>query len=364
MASSRAWTAGLIAGGVLVSGCSGGSGNPTGPEASTTAVVPGPTVAGTVARGLEAPWGLAFLPGSGSALVSLRDSGRIVRVVPGAATAQVGTVPGVVHDGEGGLLGIALSPTYSRDRLVYAYLTTARDNRIVRMRYARGRLGAPQGVIDGIPAGNHHDGGRIAFGPDGMLYAGTGETGETGLAQDSASLGGKILRMTPDGRPAPGNPTPGSVVFSTGHRNVQGLAFDSRGRLFASEFGQDTWDELNLVRAGDNDGWPEVEGKADDSGAYVAPLTQWHTDEASPSGIAIDAGAVWMAGLRGERLWRIPLVGAGVGTPTAYFDGTYGRLRTVALAPDGSLWVITNNTDGRGDPGPADDRILRVVPPR
>ncbi|WP_435058988.1 PQQ-dependent sugar dehydrogenase [Streptomyces sp. bgisy060] len=355
---------------VLVTGCSSGT---PGEGATTVAPVsassaPGPsprpqdgrvTVAGTLTEGLESPWGLAELPG-GDLLVSSRDERTITRIdARTGAQTVLGEVPGVVPGGEGGLLGLAV-----RDGRVYAYLTAASDNRIVRMRYDGGegdRLGAPEPVLTGIPKGRVHNGGRIAFGPDGMLYAGTGETGRTGLAQDLDSLGGKILRMTPEGEPAPGNPFGGSAVYSYGHRNVQGLAWDAAGRLWAAEFGQNTWDELNLVRPGRNYGWPEAEGRSGRAG-FVDPVAQWPTSEASPSGIAYARGAIWMAGLRGERLWRIPLSGAErSGEPEAFLTGEYGRLRTVLAAGGDRLWLVTSETDTRGTPGPGDDRILRLV---
>lgn len=319
----------------------------------------------TVAGNLRTPWGLAPLPGGGL-LVSSRDDGTITRIDERTGrTTELGSVPGVAAAGEGGLLGIALSPGYASDHLVYAYLTTDSDNRIVRMLYdakkpAGQQLGAPDTVFKGIPKGLIHNGGRIAFGPDGMLYAGTGETGDRGLAQDRNSLGGKILRMTPDGRPAPGNPFVGSPVYSYGHRNVQGLAWDGRQRLFASEFGQDTWDELNAIRPGGNYGWPESEGRSGNS-AYQDPIAQWHTDEASPSGIAYAEGSIWMAGLRGRRLWRIPLKGTRASAPPqAFLTGAYGRLRTVVAAGGDKLWLMTSNTDGRGRPSKSDDRILEL----
>jgi glucose/arabinose dehydrogenase len=206
-----------------------------------------------------------------------------------------------------------------------------------------------------------HDGGRIAFGPDGMLYAGTGETGNGGLAQDKKSLGGKILRMTPEGEPPErGNPEPDSVVFSYGHRNVQGLDWDTDNRLWAAEFGQDIWDELNLIRPGRNYGWPEAEGKAGEEG-FTDPVEQWKPADASPSGLAVARGSVWMAGLRGERLWRIPLDGAEpVAEPQAFLNGEYGRLRTVVSDGDDGLWLVTNETDSRGTPEEGDDRILKL----
>jgi glucose/arabinose dehydrogenase len=222
------------------------------------------------------------------------------------------------------------------------------------------QLGAPDTVFKGIPKGYIHNGGRIAFGPDKMLYAGTGESGERGLAQDRKSLGGKILRMTPDGEPAPGNPFDDSVVYTYGHRNVQGLAWDDEQRLFASEFGQDTWDELNAIEPGANYGWPDAEGTSDDA-KFHNPLAQWHTDEASPSGIAYAEGSIWMAGLKGERLWRVPLDGTKASAdPQSFLKGKYGRLRTVAAAGGDRLWLTTSNTDGRGTPKKGDDRILEL----
>lgn len=367
------WGAAVL---VLVAGCSSGGTEdrpgtapptsapasataPASPSGSATAPAGGRvTVTGTLTEGVKSPWGLAELP-DGDLLVSSRDERTITKVdgTTGAKTS-LGEVPGVVPGGEGGLMGLAV-----RDGWVYAYLTAESDNRIVRMRYggAEGdRLGAPQPVLTGIPKGLVHNGGRIAFGPDRMLYAGTGETGRTGLAQDRESLGGKILRMTPEGEPAPGNPFPGSVVYSYGHRNVQGIAWDDEGRLWAAEFGQNTWDELNLVEPGKNYGWPEAEGQAEKAG-FVDPVAQWPTSEASPSGIAYARGAIWMAGLRGERLWRIPLSGAErSGDPEAFLSEEYGRLRTVLAAGGGRLWLVTSETDGRGTPGPGDDRILRL----
>ncbi|WP_406145768.1 PQQ-dependent sugar dehydrogenase [Streptomyces sp. NBC_01012] len=320
----------------------------------------------TLTDRLASPWGLAALPG-GDLLVGSRDDATITRIDgKSGKKTLLGSVPGVAPSGEGGLLGLAVAPTFGADHLVYAYFTTESDNRIARLQYdekkpAGEQLGAPDTILRGIPKGAIHNGGRIAFGPDRMLYAGTGETGETGLAQDKESLSGKILRMTPDGEPVHGNPEADSVVYSYGHRNVQGLAWDGGKRLWASEFGQDTWDELNLIEPGKNYGWPDVEGKKGKSG-FVDPVAQWKTSEASPSGIAYSEGSVWMAGLRGERLWRIPLSGKAAGeplaAPQAFFEGKYGRLRTVLAAGGDKLWLVTSNTDGRGTAKSGDDRIL------
>ncbi|MEN3356090.1 MAG: hypothetical protein V7637_72, partial [Mycobacteriales bacterium] len=192
--------------------------------------------------------------------------------------------------------------------------------------------------------------------------AGVGDANQTGNAQNQASRNGKILRMRPDGSVPPDNPFPGSVVYSLGHRNVQGLAWDAQGRLFASEFGQNTWDEINLIVAGGNYGWPTVEGMANDA-RFRDPLVVWTTAEASPSGAAIVGNRLFAAALRGTRLWTVPLTGTGgVGTPAAVLQGQFGRLRSVALGPDGWLWVTTSNRDGRGAPVAADDRVLRFPP--
>ncbi|GAA0473479.1 PQQ-dependent sugar dehydrogenase [Streptomyces sp. NPDC046215] len=346
-------------------GPGGSSGSSAAPSASAAPAKGSVKVVRTVTAKLASPWGLAALPG-GDLLVASRDTGKIVRVgAKDGAQSEVGAVPGVAAAGEGGLLGLAVSPGFATDHLVYAYFTTASDNRVASLRYdadkpAERRLSAPNTVFRGIPKGTVHNGGRIAFGPDGMLYVGTGEGGEKGLSQDRKSFGGKILRMTPDGRPAPRNPEADSVVYSWGHRNVQGLAWDADKRLWASEFGQNTWDELNLVEPGGNYGWPEAEGKGGKPG-FKDPVEQWKTSDASPSGLAYAKGSLWMAGLRGERLWRIPLRGTvPAAEPQAFLKGEYGRLRTVAATDDGGLWLMTSNTDGRGRPGGEDDRLLRL----
>lgn len=354
-------------GGPIPSSSGTGTGSSSAPRATETAAPAKGSVkvVRTVTEGLKSPWGLAPLP-EGGLLVSSRDEGTITRVdeKTGKQT-ELGQVPGVAPAGEGGLLGIALSPAYASDHMIYAYFTTASDNRIVRMLYDEKKpsgeqLGAPDTIFKGIPKGMIHNGGRIAFGPDRMLYAGAGETGDRGQAQDTKALGGKILRMTPDGDPAPGNPFDNSVVYSYGHRNVQGLAWDDKQRLWASEFGQDTWDELNQIKPGDNYGWPVVEGKNDDP-KYHNPVAQWHTDQASPSGIAYAEGSIWMAGLRGQRLWRIPLKGTeAAAAPQAFLKGEYGRLRTVVPAGGDKLWLVTSETDGRGSSGKGDDRILEL----
>ncbi|MET7964258.1 PQQ-dependent sugar dehydrogenase [Micromonospora zamorensis] len=311
-----------------------------------------------VATGLEAPWGLGFLP-DGSALVAQRNQGTVLRVRPGQPTVQVARIAGVVGGGEGGLLGLAVSPRYRLDRWVYVCFTTASDIRIARF-----RLNAPQRqqvIFSGPVRASIHNGGRIAFGPDGMLYVGVGDAGVQAFAQNLASRNGKILRIRPNGGVPAGNPFPGSPVFSYGHRNVQGLAWDAQGRLFATEFGQATWDEVNRIVPGGNYGWPVVEGPSSDP-RFRAPVVVWPPAQASPSGATFAGGTLFVAALRGARLWAVPISPAGtVGTPSAELVGAYGRLRTVEVAPDGSLWVATSNRDGNGTPRPQDDRILRFT---
>ncbi|MFD3375765.1 MULTISPECIES: PQQ-dependent sugar dehydrogenase [unclassified Streptomyces] len=361
------WAAACAAAVLLLAGCTSTGEEESAPSAGADDAGSDSSrvrVLRTVTQGLNTPWGMAALP-DGDLLVSSRDDGTITRVdADNGRKTEAGTVEGAQDlPGEGGLLGLAVSPDFASDRLVYAYFTTASDNRIVRMRYDTSRpqgeqLGRPETVLEGIPNGTYHNGGRITFGPDGMLYASTGETWDQPIAQDQDSLGGKVLRMTPEGRPARGNPEPDSLVYSSGHRNPQGLAFDDDGQLWASEFGQDTWDELNLIRPGRNYGWPEVEGRSDRAG-FTNPVAQWRPADASPSGIAYAEGAIWMAGLRGERLWRIPLDGSRVaGEPSAALEGSYGRLRTVVAAGGDRLWLVTSNTDGKGSPEDSDDRIL------
>jgi glucose/arabinose dehydrogenase len=373
----RVWSTLLVV--VPLTGCSGGGDRVTVPTASvslqssTSAPSSAPVsstpatstpatstpATETIATGLPLPWGLAFLP-DGTALVTLRDKGEVLHITEGAAAASVGRIPGVVPTGEGGLLGIAVSPAFASDRTVFAYFTAANDNRVIRMTFNGTAFSPGPVIVQGIAKAGNHDGGRLAFGPDGYLYISTGDAGLRDPAQDKRSLNGKILRVTADGAPAPGNPFPGSRVWSLGHRNVQGMAWDKAGTMYASEFGQNTWDELNRIEPGRNYGWPVVEGIAHRSG-FVDPIHQWPTADASPSGIAVGAdGAIYMAALRGESLWRIPLNANGkAGTPERLLQGTYGRLRTVVSAPDGRLWLASSNTF-RGTLKPGDDRILAL----
>ena len=357
---------------LLLAGCAFGPPNdsdaggppnlPTRPPSTSDDMTPPSAVATVIAQGLKVPWALAFLP-DGTALATERDTHRIMKIAmptgaDGLTVTPVQTIDEVKSTGEGGLLGIAVSPQYAVDQTVFIYYSTATDNRIAKLKLG----GKPEPILTGIPVGSIHDGGRLKFGPDGFLYASTGETGQRGLSQDRTSLAGKILRITVDGKPAPGNPFPDSPVWSYGHRNVQGMAWDARGTMFATEFGQDTWDEINLIEPGSNYGWPTVEGTAHRDG-LVDPIQQWGTKDASCSGLAISGQILAAACLQGQRLWllRVSTTGAVVGAPTAALVGQYGRLRDAVVAPDGSIWVTTSNLDGRGTPHQGDDKILRIV---
>ncbi len=333
------------------------------PSDPTTSGGSDPEVVETIATGLEVPWGLDFFA-DGDAIVTERDSKRVLRIDAEGdhEITELGSIEAAEPFNEAGLLGVALSPDFQSDRTAYFYVSTATDNRVLRAKLDGDSLGTPEPILTGIPLGSNHDGGRLQFGPDGYLYVSTGETGaQPQLAQDRESLAGKILRITTDGEPAPGNPFD-NEIWSWGHRNVQGLAFDDGGRLWASEFGADEFDELNMISEGANYGWPEVEGTG---GApdYVDPQLTWSTDEASPSGLAYSDGYLWMAALRGERLWRVQVTGDRARNPEGFFVGDYGRMRTIAVAPDGNLWVTTSNLDGRNDdPDESDDRILLIRP--
>lgn len=319
--------------------------------------------------GLAAPWGLDLVtdpePGGVFAVVTLRDAATVLLVAPGRVTPLTGAgaeelAASTVAEGEGGLLGVALAPGYPEDPAVFLYRTTADGNEVVRAEVSGDALGPLTVVLDGIPAAPTHNGGQLAFGPDGMLYVGTGDAGEPRDAQDPDSLAGAILRLGPDGSVPADNPVANSPVWSLGHRNVQGLGWSQDGRLFASEFGADAADEVNAIRPGGNYGWPVVEGPGGTAAGFDDPVVSWTPDQASPSGLAVTEEGVYVAALRGERLWRIPLGQGAVGEPQALLTGEWGRLRAVRAAPDGTLWVLTGATDGRGQPREGDDRLLRI----
>jgi glucose/arabinose dehydrogenase len=343
-----------------LAGCGGSSGSGSvggGGGTPIPPIIPTPIGPRTIATDLQAPWSIT-LHGT-TPLISERGTARILAVSETGSTSSIATIAGVNGNGEGGLLGIAVHDGY-----LYAYFTAGAENRIERYPLTgagvSARLGAAQLLLGGIPSRSNHNGGRLAFGPDGMLYASTGDAGVGSRSQDLNSLAGKILRMTPDGKVPSNNPFAGSYVYSYGHRNVQGIAWAADGSMYASEFGENTWDELNLIKAGGNYGWPEVEGKAGNA-KYTDPLQQWPTSEASPSGIAISGGNIYLANLRGERLRKIAL--NATGTSTEFYVKEYGRLRDVIAAPGDRLYLLTNNTDGRGTPKPNDDRLISLPLP-
>ncbi|MDF2444521.1 MAG: hypothetical protein JWR01_2724 [Subtercola sp.] len=356
----------------------------------------------TVAGELDAPWSIVTLA-DGTVLVDERDTGAVKEIRADGSAGAIGTVPGVAAAGEGGLLGLAAyvdaggaagggtatdtsagggaatsgaagggtAPT----TYLYAYLTTATDNRVVRMPLVGSpgsfSLGAVSDVLTGIPKASNHNGGRILFGPDGMLYITAGDANQSVNAQRVESLSGKILRVTPAGAVPADNPFAGSPVYSIGHRNPQGIAWSSDGTMYAAEFGQNTWDELNVITPGANYGWPDVEGLGDGApggtlDGFTNPIVQWTTDEASPSGLTMVGGTLFLAGLGGERLWSITPSGDSPALSstlvTQYYQGTLGRIRDVVTTADGTgLLLVTNNTDGRGSPQAGDDRLVRVA---
>jgi glucose/arabinose dehydrogenase len=330
-----------------LSGCTGDGTEP--PSGNGTSVGTGgsstPKVAERMDLELKVPWAAVFLP-DGTAIMSERDSALLKAVRNGKPTT-IGQVPDVVPGGEGGLLGLALSPAFSTDHYLYMYFTAAQDNRIARVKLQQKPDGAltfgdPDVIFTGIPKASVHNGGRIRFGPDGFLYVGTGDSTRREQPQDPHALGGKILRLTPEGDPAPGNPF-GNAVYSLGHRNVQGLAWDSAGRFWASEFGPDVNDELNLILPGANYGWPAVTGAPHRDGFVDAKVVWPSTADSSPSGLEIVGSTAYLGALRGQRLWSVPLDGENAGNPVAYFTGEFGRIRDVALAPDGRVWLLSNN---------------------
>lgn len=314
-----------------------------------------------VAEGLAAPWDIAFVDAD-TALVSQRDSGDVIEVSSDGTKRVIGVIEDVDARGEAGLHGLAVHDGY-----LYAYYGTTEDNRVDRFELTgeSGTLGLGQReeIVSGLPIGNVHNGGRIAFGPDGKLYLAGGdfqELRDAKYTQDPNHPAGKILRYNPDGTVPADNPWSGSPAYSMGHRNVQGLAWAEDGTMYAAEFGQDEWDELNKITAGGNYGWPTVEGKGG-SAEFTDPVQQWRPAAASPSGMAYVGGTLYIANLRGERIRTVDV--ADDTTSETHFTGRFGRLRHVEAAPDGSLWVLTNNTDGRGQQREGDDKILRIALP-
>ena len=314
-----------------------------------------------MATGLEAPWEIAFLPDRRALITERPGSVRLLES-DGALRPEPVAEVAVSAVGESGLLGLAVDPEFANNRLVYLYRTTASGNEVARYTYEGDALTEEATILDGLEAGPNHDGGRIHFGPDGLLYVSTGEAGDTALAQDPDSLNGKILRLR-DFRGV-GEPE----IVSLGHRNVQGFDWDAEGRMYATEFGPDSDDEVNLIREGSNYGWPEAQGS--EGGDGFEPALVNYEDVIAPSGATFVSmpGSAWsgdfvFANLVGEQLRRVELDGTRAGEDEALFDGDLGRLRTVVEGPDGALYALTNNTDGRGSPREGDDRLVRIIPP-
>jgi glucose/arabinose dehydrogenase len=332
----------------------GGAPEPGGPRAPGGSGQAGdPNV---VATGLRDPWGLVILP-DGSALVGERASGRLLRVDPSGRTParEVMRIGDVDGSGDGGLLGLALSPAYPQDRLIFAYETTRTDNRIIRFELG----GTPTPILTNLPRGRDGNGGQLAFGPDRMLYAGTGDTGRPELAANATSLAGKVLRVDEFGHPAPGNPVPGSPVYSAGHGNLAGLCWTTARQMYSTE-NDGPAAELNQERRGADYGWRNGQ-----PGAGSRPPVLTFPARVRPvGGCAVIQFGLFVASAGGSRVLAIPLDSTGVaGAPRSLLTGTYGRLRTAVAAPDGALWLTTANRDGAGHPVASDDRVIRIMPP-
>lgn len=323
-----------------------------------------------VADHLIIPWALALLS-DGTLLVTER-TGRVLSLDPNKkeAPAVVATLSHVKVSGEGGLLGIVLHPNFSKNHFVYLYYTYSSNgqntlNRVVRMTYLNKILSDEKIIVDAIPGSLYHDGGRIKFGPDGYLYIGTGDAQEPFQAQDTQTLGGKILRVTDAGTPAPGNPF-GNAIYSYGHRNVQGLAWDKNRQLWATEHGRsgDTTglDEINRIEIGKNYGWPIIQGDETRTGMVPPVYNSGPTTTWAPSGAVFVGDSLFFGGLRGQSLYEAVIANGKVTTFMVHLTGIYGRLRDVVATPEGLLYVTTSNKDDRGTPTSDDDRIIRVNP--
>ena len=327
----------------------------------------------TVVTGLEIPWSLSFAP-DGRLFVTERP-GRVRIVNMASFTSGLAlTLDGVYAQGEAGLLGLALDPAFAQNRFVYLYYSAAGGsgavNRVVRYREVAGQLAERVVLLDGIPAANIHDGGRLRFGPDGLLYATAGDAANTSLAQDVASLAGKFLRITPDGG-TPGGNRFSSPVYTIGHRNPQGFDWHPlSGDMWASEHGPTGNDEINVIQSGLDYGWPTIQGPA--TGAGMESPIAFFPSAIAPSGASFYRGQrfpqfannLFVATLRGTHLLRLTIDAAArrISTQERLLEGDFGRLRDVVTGPDGYLYFCTNNRDGRGSPSVSDDRVLRIVP--
>lgn len=318
-----------------------------------------------VAQNLNIPWEITFLP-NGDMLVTER-SGRLLKI--GQETRVIQEIEGVKHIGEGGLLGMTLHPNFSVNGFVYLYSTIQDENglanRVERYKFSEDKLTERKVILEGIKGSPNHDGGRIAFGPDGFLYITTGDAEQSELAQDKNSLNGKILRIKDDGSLPPDNPF-NNAVYSLGHRNPQGLAWDKNKNLWETEHGpsgiQTGYDEVNLISKGANYGWPIIKGDQTQEG-LVSPIIQSGSQDTwAPSGLAFWNGSLFFAGLRGEALYEAKIGNDNKLSLKAHFKKEFGRLRTVVLGPDDYLYISTSNKDGRGNIKPGDDKIIKIKP--
>ncbi|QSB06556.1 PQQ-dependent sugar dehydrogenase [Natronoglycomyces albus] len=348
-------------------------GDPPEPEQGQPPLLPTPspgqpqgdpvTMMAVMADNLEVPWGLGFLP-DGTALVTERDSGALLHILDEGEVEQLAEID-VDDAGEGGLMGLAVSPEFADDDTVFIYYTTPDDNRIASLDLSDDDP-EPEPIVTGIPSGATHNGGQLAFGPDGNLWAATGDAGVPEWSQDEDNLAGKILRFDTSGDPVEDNPFDDSIVYSLGHRNVQGLAWGGDEELYAVEFGGDIADEVNLIEPGSNYGWPLYEGMGGGD-EYVDPIITWEPFEASCSAAAFAEETLIVACLRGQRLWTLDVSAPGEfsGDPSPLLVGEFGRLRAVAVDAEGTIWVTTSNRDGRCltnrgcHTDEDDDRVLR-----
>lgn len=322
-------------------------------------------LAASLAKKLEIPWALAFLPDRNIIFTERPGRVRLIDSKQGLQEQPLLSIAEVAPVGEGGLLGLAVHPDFSKNRFIYLYYTYRAKgklaNKVVRYRINGKTLGDPKIILDRIPGESIHDSGRIKFGPEGLLYITTGDAAQPELAQNKNSLAGKILRVTDEGEIPADNPFPNSPVYSFGHRNPQGLAWDDRGRLWETEHGQSATDEVNLIEPGKNYGWPLIRGNQT-ARDMQSPVIQSGDDTWAPSGAAFLSNSLFFAGLRGQSLFELKIRDSSNVQLFRHFQGDFGRLRDVVAGPDGFLYICTNNRDGRGFPTSDDDQIIRVNP--